>query len=67
MNFSFHEIDVLLDALKLGAARHEAQARWRPHIARKHDERAKDMRSLQRRLLKRREELAKARLPEEDV
>ena len=52
MEFTLREIEVLLDALKTAASRHEAQARFRPHIAKKHDDIAAEMRKLQQRFLK---------------
>jgi hypothetical protein len=65
MRFSIHEIETLLEALKLGAARKEAMARYRPSTAIQHDDEARDMRALQRRLLRLKTDLIHARLPME--
>jgi hypothetical protein len=52
MEFTLREIEVLLEALKGRAAWHETQARHRPHLAKRHNEMAAEMRKLQQRFLK---------------
>ena len=52
IKLSFGEIALLLDALQRGASRHETMARFRPGVARAHDEMAAEMRKLHLRLIK---------------
>jgi len=51
-NFSVDQIELMLEALERAASRHESMARFRPGVARRHDQKAEAMRKLHTQLLK---------------
>jgi hypothetical protein len=52
MDFTAHEMTLLIEALEYRASRHESEARFNPRSARPHDDKAAAMRKLRNKILK---------------